>query len=118
MRYNWRTVLPAALIVAAASLYASDESNALEHRHIICAWCSATAKIVFTRSTMTVTRFSTGTVTTEKITRFGFSKEAVTVYWMRDKEETSADYSEFSADGRVMFLQPTDKVPHQEYRRC
>jgi hypothetical protein len=40
------------------------------------------------------------------------------VYWMKDGKETSSDFSEFSADGRTMLLQPAEDVPRREYRRC
>jgi hypothetical protein len=119
MQYHWRSHLPAALIAAAASLYASGESKALEFRDISGAWCSATAKITFTRTAMTVDRFATHVVTTEKIVRFKYSDTAVIVFWIRDKKEASAEYTEFSANRRTMFLKGDgNSVPRREYRRC
>lgn len=105
-------------MVAMAGVCAASEAKAIDYRDILGAWCSVSAKIVFTRSAMSVTLFSTHRTTTEKITRFKFSESDVEVFWIRSKEEVSATYGEFSADRRVMVLQPDGSAPRREYRRC
>jgi hypothetical protein len=108
-------------ITAFAFLMATVEAKALSDRDILGSWCSATARLTFTRGTMTTLLFSDKSEVSRRIKNYEFGAGAVTVYWYKDKNElTSSDFSEFSADGRRMFLQPDAKfnVPRREYNRC
>jgi hypothetical protein len=106
-----------AIATIAAICFASRDANALSYSDILGNWCSATARLEFSRTAMGVFLFSSKSHSTTPVTRYEFGS-TVTVYWMKDGKETSSDFSEFSADGRTMLLQPAEDVPRREYRRC
>ncbi len=107
-------------ITAIAFLFAAVEAKALSDRDILGSWCSATARLTFTGGTMTTLLLSNKSNTRHRVKNYEFGATSVTVYWYNDKELTSSDFGEFSADGRRMFLQPDTKsnVPRREYNRC
>jgi hypothetical protein len=103
--------------IAAACLAARD-AGALDYGDILGNWCSATARLEFSRTAMGVFLFESKSQASTHVTRYEFAGSLVTVYWEKDGNETSSDFGEFSADGRTMFLQPTNNVPRREYHRC
>jgi hypothetical protein len=96
----------------------AGDANALTYKDILGNWCSATARLEFSRDAMGVFLFASNSRSKARVTKYQFDGPIVTVYWMKDGEETSSDFGEFSADGRTMFLQPAENVPRREYRRC
>jgi len=106
------------LAATAALVCIGTDAGAVTYADILGNWCSATARLEFSRNTMGVLLFADKTRSTARITRYEFAGSTVTVYWIKDGKETSSDFGEFSADGRTMFLQPADNVPRREYRRC
>ena len=115
-RYTRMLAVTAAMIAALACT--GREAHALTYKDILGNWCSATARLEFSRGTMGVFLFASKSHSTTPVTKYEFAGSAVTVYWMKDGKETSSDFSEFSADGRTMFLQPGENVPRREYHRC
>jgi len=107
-----------AIAAIAAAFFADRDANALTYSDILGNWCSATARLEFSRNTMGVFLFSSKSHSSTRVTRYEFAGSNVTVYWEKDGTETSSDFGEFSADGRTMFLQPHDNVPRREYHRC
>jgi hypothetical protein len=107
-----------AIAVIAAAFFADRDANALSYSDILGNWCSATARLEFSRTTMGVFLFSSKSHSSTRVTRYEFADSIVTVYWEKEGAETSSDFGEFSADGRIMFLQPHDNVPRREYHRC
>jgi hypothetical protein len=107
-----------AIAAIAAACFADRDAAALTYRDILGNWCSATARLEFSRTEMGVFLFASKTHTSSRVTKYEFVGSTVTVYWMREGKETSSDFGEFGADGRTMFLQPAENVPHREYRRC
>jgi hypothetical protein len=109
-------------LVAAATAFsiwcATSDASALGYDDIIGNWCSATARLEFSRQTMGVFLFSDKSRMSRKISKYEFESSTVTVRWYLDDELTSSTFGEFSADGRTMFLQPGGDVPRREYRRC
>ena len=109
-------------VVAAATAIsmwcAIGDASALGYEDIIGNWCSATARLEFSRQAMGVFLFSDKSHLSRKVTAYEFNGGTVTVRWYLDDELTSSTFGEFSADGRTMFLQPGGEVPRREYRRC
>jgi hypothetical protein len=105
----------AAIVMAC---FAARDAGALDYSDILGNWCSATARLEFSRSTMGVFLFADKSKSTTRVTKYEFAGSVVTVYWEKDGNETSSDFGEFSADGRTMFLQPSGNVPRREYHRC
>jgi hypothetical protein len=103
--------------IAAASL-AGRDARALDYGDILGNWCSATARLEFSRKEMGVFLFSSKSHSSTRVTRYQFAGSTVTVYWEKDGKETSSDFGEFSTDGRTMYLQPAENVPRREYHRC
>jgi len=119
MTHEWRKSLLIVLVVAAAGLWTSAASNAIEYRDILGTWCSASAKIRFTRDAMKVTLFESGRTIIYKVTKYDLASLYVRVHWINfKKEEVWAEYSEFSRDGRNMVLQPNKVAPRRPYHRC
>jgi hypothetical protein len=119
MTGEWRKIGLTALMVAAISLSAGAPSRALDYKDFLGSWCSQTAKLTFTREHMGVKWFSDGKSAELKITKFEFHDDSVEVYWIDfEKNEVSAVYSEFSSDGRIMYLQKNSQAPHRQYKRC
>jgi len=114
------TMLGAALLIAAfMSSWPAAQSKALGYQDLLGGWCSATAKLTFTRATMTVRLFRDSSSVERKITRYEFHDSSVDVYWLdEDTHETSSTFGEFGKGGNQMFLQPADNVPHREYNHC
>jgi hypothetical protein len=111
-----------ALIVAAATAVAVScagaDARALGYREILGKWCSATARLEFSRQAMGVYKFADKAHASNKVQRYEFTKTGVSVHWYNGGELTSSDFGEFSADNRTMFLQPSGEVPRREYHRC
>ena len=107
-----------AIAAMAAACLAPDAARALDYGDILGNWCSATARLEFSRTTMGVFLFSSRSHTSTRVNRYEFVGSTVTVYWQKDGKETSSDFGEFSTDGRTMFLQPHENVPRREYHRC
>jgi hypothetical protein len=111
-----------ALLVAAATMvafcWAGGDAYALSYSDILGNWCSATAQLEFTRENMGVLLFADKSHSSARVSNYEFVGKIVTVHWYKDGKLTSSDFGEFSADGRTMFLQPGDDVPHREYHRC
>ena len=107
-----------AIATIAAACLTSRGANALDYGDILGNWCSATARLEFSRTAMGVFLFASKSHSTSRVTRYEFAGSIVTVYWEKDGKETSSDFGEFTPDGRTMFLQPADNVPRREYRRC
>jgi hypothetical protein len=103
--------------ITAASL-AGRDARALDYGDILGNWCSATARLEFSRNQMGVFLFLSKSHSSSRVTRYEFAGSTVTVYWEKDGKETSSDFGEFSTDGRTMFLQPAESVPRREYHRC
>jgi hypothetical protein len=112
-----RASVVAMAAIAAASL-AGRDARALDYSDILGNWCSATARLEFSRTTMGVFLFSSKSQSSTRVTRYEFTGSTVTVHWEKDGGETSSEFGEFSADGRTMFLQPARDVPRREYHRC
>ena len=108
----------AAIAAIAVTSLADRDARALDYGDILGNWCSATARLEFSRKTMGVFLFLSKSQSTTRVSRYEFAGSTVTVYWEKDGKETSSDFGEFSTDGRTMFLQPADNVPRREYRRC
>jgi hypothetical protein len=108
----------AAIAMIATAWLSGRDARALEYGDILGNWCSATARLEFSRTTMGVFIFSSKSKSSTRVTRYEFAGSIVTVYWEKDGSETSSDFGEFSADGRTMFLQPHENVPRREYHRC
>jgi hypothetical protein len=102
----------------AALCGAGSDANALTYKDILGNWCSATARLEFSRDAMGVLLFAGKSHSSARVTKYEFVGPTVTVHWIKDGDETSSDFSEFSADGRTMFLQPGENVPRREYHRC
>lgn len=107
-----------AIAAVATACLAPSAARALDYGDILGNWCSATARLEFSRDTMGVLLFSDKSHSSARVTRYEFVGSLVTVYWMKDGSQTSSDFGEFSADHRTMFLQPHDNVPRREYHRC
>jgi hypothetical protein len=109
-------------VVAAAMAFslwcATGDASALGYDDIIGNWCSATARLEFSRETMGVFLFSDKSRLSRKISKYEFDGGNVTVRWYLDDGATSSTFGEFSADGGTMFLQPSGEVPRRQYRRC
>ena len=114
-----RTASIAALALAAALAGALRVANALDYPDMLGNWCSATARLEFSRDAMGVLIFATKSHTSSRVTRYDFTGSLVTVHWERDDGQmTTSVFGEFAADGRTMFLQPAQSVPRREYKRC
>jgi hypothetical protein len=111
-----------ALILAAATAVAVScagaDARALGYRDILGKWCSATARLEFTRQAMGVYKFTDKTRSSNKVQRYEFTNAGVSVYWYNGGDLTISDFGEFSTDNRTMFLQPPGNVPRREYHRC
>jgi hypothetical protein len=110
-----------AWLVAAATaiaMGATGDASALGYEDILGNWCSATARLEFSRETMGVFVFANKSHVSRKISKYEFSDKTVTVRWYLDNEATSSSFGEFSANGTTMFLQPGGDVPRREYHRC
>jgi hypothetical protein len=111
-----------ALVFAATTAVAvgcaGADAQALGYRDILGKWCSATARLEFSRQAMGLFKFADKSRSSSKVQRYEFSATGVIVHWYNGGELTSSDFGEFSADNRTMFLQPSGDVPHREYRRC
>ncbi len=107
-----------AAAIAIATWCASGEASALSYADILGNWCSTTARLEFSRDAMGVYIFSDKSHLSRKISTYEFSDTIVTVRWYLDDKLTSSTFGEFSADGRIMFLQPGADVPRRQYRRC
>jgi hypothetical protein len=119
MAHAWRKSWLIILVVAAASLWTSAASNAIESRDILGTWCSATAKIKFAPDAMTVRLFSSQQIHVYKVVGYDYSPDTVKVTWTDfKKEEVWAEYSEFSPNRRRMYLQKHKVAPRREYNRC
>ena len=102
----------------AAACFTDRAAGAVDYGDILGNWCSVTARLEFSRNQMGVYLFSSKSHSVTRVMRYEFVGDRVTVYWDKDGKETSSDFSEFSADGRTMFLQPAENVPRREYHRC
>jgi len=119
MKYARRKTWLFALMIAATDIWTSATSNVIESADILGTWCSKTAKIRFTRDAMTVTLFSRGEAHTYKIVSYKFSGTYVRITWINYKdEEVWAEYSDFSRDGRRMYLQKNRVAPRRKHNRC
>jgi hypothetical protein len=107
-----------ATLTAAAVSCADADASALGYRDILGKWCSATARLEFSRQAMGVYKFADKARSSNKVQRYEFSATGVSVHWYNGGELTSSDFGEFSADNRTMFLQSAGTVPRREYRRC
>jgi len=107
-----------AAATAVATWCASGDASAVGYDDILGNWCSATARLEFSRNTMGVFVFANKSHMSRKISRYEFSDTTVTVRWFIEDELTSSSFGEFSRDGRTMFLQPGADVPRREYHRC
>jgi hypothetical protein len=105
-------------MTALAVSFAGADAHALGYRDILGKWCSATARLEFTRQAMGVYKFADKARASNKIQRYEFTATGVIVYWYSGGELTSGEFGEFSADHRTMSLQPPGDVPRREYRRC
>jgi len=108
-------------LVAAATaiaMGAAGDASALGYDDILGNWCSATARLEFSRETMGVFVFANKSHVSRKISTYEFTDKMVTVRWYLDGEPTSSSFGEFGANGTTMFLQPDRDVPHREYHRC
>ena len=112
-----RALIFAATTAAAVSCAGAD-AHALAYRGILGKWCSATARLEFSRQAMGVYKFADKSRSSSKVQRYEFTPTGVIVHWYNGSELTSSDFGEFSADNRTMFLQPAGNVPRREYRRC
>ena len=108
----------AVAVIIAAACFADRAAGAVDYSDILGNWCSATARLEFSRNRMGVYLFSSKSHSVTKVTRYEFAGDKVTVYWEKDGKETSSDFGEFGADGKTMFLQPAENVPRREYHRC
>ena len=116
---NHRRVTAVALAsIAMATLCAPRDAAAITLKGFLGNWCSATARLSFSPNQMGVFLFSDKSQTNHRVTGYDVTDTVVTAHWYKDKELTSSTFSEFSADGHTMFLQPSDKVPRREYKRC
>ena len=111
-------VLAVTTATIAALACAGRDAHALTYSDILGNWCSATARLELSRDTMGVLLFESKSHSTTHVSKFEFVGSSVSVYWDKDGKTTSSDFSEFSADGRTMFLQPANNVPRREYHRC
>jgi hypothetical protein len=103
----------------AISMWCSTgDASALGYEDILGNWCSATARLEFSRDTMGVYVFADKSRLNRKISAYEFGGSAVTVRWSLDDKLTSSTFGEFSPNGATMFLQPGEDVPRREYRRC
>ena len=111
-------VLILAAATAVAVSCAGADARALSYRDILGKWCSATARLEFSRQAMGVYKFADKTRSSNKVQRYEFTDTGVSVHWTNGGELTSSDFGEFSADNRTMFLQPYGNIPRREYHRC
>jgi hypothetical protein len=118
LTHGFSRALAVGIATLAASCFAMVDARALTYKDILGNWCSATARLEFTRNAMGVLLFSDRSHSSSRVTRYEFGGTFVTVYWEKDGSETSSDFDEFSSDGRTMFLQPNNNVPRREYHRC
>ena len=102
---------------AAALACAATDAHALSYRDILGKWCSATARLEFSRQAIGMFRFADKSHSSSKVQSYGFTDTTVTVYWP-DSGKLPSEFGEFSADNRTMFLQPAVNVARREYRRC
>ena len=116
--HNFSKAAAGLAAVIAVACCAGRDAHALTYKDILGSWCSATARLDFSRDAMGVLLFASNSRSKSRVTKYQFDGPIVSVYWMKDGKETSSDFSEFSADGRTMFLQPNENVPRREYRRC
>ena len=109
-----------ACLLAFVLLLIAAEAQALNYPDILGKWCSATARMTLTRDTMSIFLFSTKKNASFRIKNYEFAGPLVTVNWYDDKELSSSTFGEFSADRRIIFLQPDkgSNIPRREYRRC
>jgi hypothetical protein len=98
-----------------------NSASGLTYASIEGKWCTSGGIITFTRKTMIVSFYDKTPSRRYNITKYKPADTTVTVEWMRDREEQTTDYSEFSADGKIMVQMPQasgDKGPRREFRRC
>ena len=118
MGHKPATASAVAIATIAMACFAVRDARALDYGDILGNWCSATARLEFSRATMGVFLFSDKSHSSARVRRYEFAGSRVTVYWENDGSETSSTFGEFSADNRTMFLQPANNVPRREYHRC
>ena len=120
MTGNLGRALIFAATTAAAISCAGADAHALNYRDILGKWCSATARLEFTRQAMGLYKFADKSRSSSKVQRYEFTPNGtgVIVHWYNGSELTSSEFGEFSANNRTMFLQPGGNVPRREYRRC
>lgn len=116
--HEYARLLAVTAATIAALACAGRDAHALTYKDILGNWCSATARLEFSRDTMGVFLFASKSHSTTRVSKYEFVASTVTVYWDKDGKTTSSDFGEFSVDGRTMFLQPAEKVPRREYHRC
>jgi hypothetical protein len=107
-----------AAVTAIAMWCATGVANALSYQDILGNWCSATARLEFSRDTMGVFLFSDRSHLSRPVSTYEFHDNYVVVRWDLDGKATSSTFGEFTSDGRTMFLQPGDEVPRRQYKRC
>jgi hypothetical protein len=115
---NLGKALVFATTTALVASCAGTAAHALSYRDILGNWCSATARLEFSRQAMGVFKFADKSRSSSKVQRYEFVGTRVIVHWFNDQELTSSDFGEFSTDNRKMFLQPSGDVPRREYHRC
>jgi hypothetical protein len=107
-----------AMVTAIATWCATGAASAIGYDDILGNWCSATARLEFSRATMGVFLFSDRSHLSRSISTYEFHDNYVVVRWDLEGKPTSSTFGEFTSDGRTMFLQPGDDVPRREYHRC
>jgi hypothetical protein len=107
-----------AVATAISTWCATGAASATGYDDILGNWCSASARLEFSRATMGVFLFSDRSHLSRPISTYEFHDNYVVVKWSLDGKPTSSTFGEFTSDGRTMFLQPGDDVPRREYHRC
>src|SRR5579872_5797905 len=73
-----------AIAAITAAFFSGRDANALTYSDILGNWCSATARLEFSRNAMGVFLFSSKSHSSTRVTKYEFAGSIVTVYWDKD----------------------------------
>jgi len=104
--------------VAISAVGVATEAAALTFKDISGKWCSEAGDYNISRNTL-VARFHDGTPTRRlKVTSYEYTGDTATMYWLYKGEKLYTEFSEFSADGRMMTQLKGESGPRRSFHRC
>jgi len=108
-----------ALLIGAASVFWSNAVAAFGYNDVYGRWCTVGGQTEFTPQYLKILRYSDNARFDFPISRYEFSEQEVTVFWIRaDGSQTTTIYGRFSSDGRTMVQLPTAQFGERPHTRC